>query len=91
MIVMMTTLLFGTFMKPVQRLLIPPTAEAKNEYAASKMREDMIIAATDKEEVDMISRKFSDNDIVGLQQNLDEKHRAGSNESFEEMIHPNLE
>ena len=32
MIVMISTLLFGTFMKPVQNILIPPTLEQKHEY-----------------------------------------------------------
>ena len=30
---MISTLLFGTFMKPVQKCLVPPTKESKNEYA----------------------------------------------------------
>jgi|APCry1669190327_1035288.scaffolds.fasta_scaffold98708_1 hypothetical protein len=43
LLVMLTTLIFGTFMKKVQNYLVPPTEEEKEEYI-EELREATFIA-----------------------------------------------
>jgi len=42
LIVMISTVLFGTFMKPVQNFLIPPTVADKHEYEKPAEEEERI-------------------------------------------------
>jgi len=77
LIVMITTLLFGTFMKRTQKILCAPTVEQKNEYL---VHDDDAGILVEPEELEM-QRAMSHN--AG-------EDSEGSEEA-EEMIHPNLE
>ena len=50
MIVMITTLLFGTFMKKTQAILCAPDEKAKNEYLVHDEDADMMV---EEEELEM--------------------------------------
>ena len=76
MAVMMSTLIFGTFMGRVQILLCPPTAEDKKELRAYSQ------IGTDALRLSVFKKR-------GHSVNQDAKTRTVSH--YEEMLHPNLE
>ena len=63
---MISTLLFGTFMKPVQNCLVPPTTADSNEYANTK----------DEIEKAEILRFRKMESLLGEAEDLDEKKEA---------------
>lgn len=76
MAVMLSTLIFGTFMGRVQILLCPPTEEDKKELRAYSQ------IGTDALRLSVFKKR-------GASLNQDAKTRTVSH--YEEMVHPNFE
>lgn len=82
---MISTLIFGTFMKPVQKCLVPPTKESKNEYANT---------AEEKEKREILEehgqrKSFLSNSVERSRKTINEENSSSSDEHEEEILHPN--